>query len=133
VAFGGFGVAEVGWGSANLMAGFRSQEQGWRRENGGGVIRAGRGYSDEQSRPRGEGIGCAEARTSSGEGGGTLRTKAWAQGEAESIGRRAGVANRRGRASASANSLRQGKIRVTRARDQVSHLETVLREAQCGV
>jgi hypothetical protein len=32
------------------------------------VLRAGRGYSGEQSWPRGGGIGCAEDSASSGEG-----------------------------------------------------------------
>jgi hypothetical protein len=66
----------------------------------------GQGNSGEQSWSRGCEIGCAEASTSSGEGGGTLRTKPRARGEAELTGRRAGKVNLRDRAPASANSLR---------------------------
>jgi hypothetical protein len=75
-----------------------------------GVLRAGRGYSGEQSRPRGGGIGCAEAGTTSGEGWGTPRAEAQAWGKAKLAKRRAGAADWRGRAPASAKSPRQGKI-----------------------
>jgi hypothetical protein len=52
-----------------------------------GAFRAGRGYSGEQSRSQGGGIGCAEAGTTSGEGWGTPRAKAQARGEAKSARR----------------------------------------------
>jgi hypothetical protein len=41
---------------------------------------------------------------------------------------RAGAANQRGRAPASANLLWQGKIRAARAREQVPHLGMALRK-----
>jgi hypothetical protein len=40
-----------------------------------GTLRTGWGYSGEQSRPQGGGIGCAGASSSSGKGGGTPRAK----------------------------------------------------------
>jgi hypothetical protein len=91
----------------------RTRDEGMAEE----MLRAGWGYSGEQSQSWGGEIGCADASASSGEGGGTLRTKARARGGAESTGHRAGAANQRGRAPASTNSLRQGKIRATRARE----------------
>jgi hypothetical protein len=75
-----------------------------------GVLRAGRGYSGEQSRPRGGRIGCAEAGTTSGEGWGTPRAEAQAWGEAKLAKRHAGAVDWRGRAPASAKSPWQGKI-----------------------
>jgi hypothetical protein len=98
-----------------------------------GALRAGRGYSGEQSRSLRGGIGCAEANASSGEGRGTPRAKTRARGGAESTGHRAGTVNLRGRASVSVDSLRQGKIRVARAREKVPHLGTVLGKARRGV
>jgi hypothetical protein len=71
----------------------------------------------------------AVARASSGEGGGTLWTKAGVRGRAKSTERRVSAANRCDRVSASANSLMQGKIKVTGAREQVSHLKTALGKA----
>jgi hypothetical protein len=59
------------------------------------VLWAGQGDSGEQSWPQGREIGHAKVRASSSEGGGMLRTKAGAQGEAKSTGHRVGVANRR--------------------------------------
>ena len=66
----------------------------------------------EQSRPWGREIGRAKAKASSNEEGGMLRTKVGARDRAESTGHRAGAVNRRGRAPASTNQLRQGKIKV---------------------
>jgi hypothetical protein len=80
-----------------------------------GALRAGLCYFGEQSQPRGGGIGCAKAGMTSGKGRGTPR-EAWARGGAKLTKRRAGVADPRGRAPASTNSLRQGKIGTIRAR-----------------
>ena len=52
-----------------------------------GAFRSGRGYSGEQSRSQGGGIGCAEAGMTSGEGWGTPRAKAQARGGAKSARR----------------------------------------------
>jgi hypothetical protein len=55
-----------------------------------------------------------------------LQTKAGARDGAESTGRRAGMANRHGRAPTSTKQLRQGRIMVTGARERASHLGTAL-------
>jgi hypothetical protein len=86
-----------------------------------GALRAGWGYTGEQSRPRGGGIGCAEAGTTSGEGWGTLRSKEQARGGAKSTRLRAGVVDRRGR----------NEINI--ARGKVPHLGMAFREARRGV
>jgi hypothetical protein len=98
-----------------------------------GALRASQGNSGEQSWPWGGGIERVEARASSSEGGGTLQTKARAWGWAKSTGCRASMANQRDRALASTNSLRQGRIKAARAREQVSHLGTTLGETWRGV
>ena len=59
-----------------------------------------------------------------------LQTKAGARDGAESTGRRAGMANRHGRAPTSTKQLRQGRIMVTGARERASHLGTAL--PKCG-
>jgi hypothetical protein len=97
------------------------------------TLRAGRSHSGEQSWARGGGIRCAEAGASSGGGGGTFRAKTRAHDGAKLIGHRAGATNQRGRAPASANSLCQGKIRATRAREHVPHLRTALGKTWRGV
>jgi hypothetical protein len=53
--------------SANTLAGLRPRERERGRENDGGSAPGGSSNSGEESRPRGEGIGCAKARTTSGE------------------------------------------------------------------
>jgi hypothetical protein len=98
-----------------------------------GALLAGWGYSDEQSRPRGGGIGCAKASTSSVEGGGRPRDKTHACGWAKSTARHARTAHPRGKAPANMNLLWRGKIRATRAWGKVPHLGTTLGEAWRGV
>jgi hypothetical protein len=98
-----------------------------------GALQASRGYSGEQSRPRGGGIGCAKAGTTSGEGWGTPRAKEQSRGGAKSTRHRASAADRQGRAPTSANSLRQGIIGATRARGKVPHLGTALGDSRRGV
>jgi hypothetical protein len=85
-----------------------------------GALRVGRGYSSEQSRPRGGGIGCAEAGTTSDEGWGTLRAKAQARGGAKLTRLCAGAVYRRGR------------IEANRAWRNI-HLGTTLGEARGDV
>jgi hypothetical protein len=87
-------------GPTNSLAGLRSRERDWRRENGGGSVADGSGNSGEQSRPLGGGIGCAKARTSSGEVKGMLWTKARARNRVELTGHRMGSVNQRGRTPA---------------------------------
>jgi hypothetical protein len=80
---GGLGspeLARIGEGGpTNSMAGFLVERSGWRQGNGRGGALGVRGYSNEQSRPWGGGIGCAEASASSSEGEGTPRAKTWAR------------------------------------------------------
>jgi hypothetical protein len=59
------------------------------------VRRAGRDNFGKESRPQGGGIGCAKARTSSGEGRGTLWTTTGAWDGANSAGHCAGAAELR--------------------------------------
>jgi hypothetical protein len=59
----------------NSIARFGPCEQDRRRGNAEEMLRAGRGYSGEQSRSRGGEIGCADASASSGEGGEHFRPK----------------------------------------------------------
>jgi hypothetical protein len=80
----------------------RTRWWGFGRENGAGswqtterALRVGRGYSSEQSRPRGGVIKRAEADIGSGEGCGTPRAEKQARGGAESARRCAVAANRR--------------------------------------
>jgi hypothetical protein len=60
-----------------------------------GVLPSGGGHSGKQSRPRGGGIGRAEASASSGEGGGTPRAKMRVQDRAKLIEHCAGAAELR--------------------------------------
>jgi hypothetical protein len=59
-------------GPVNSLAGLRSRERDWRRENGGGSAPDGSGNSGEESRSWGGGIGRAKAQTSSDEVKGTV-------------------------------------------------------------
>jgi hypothetical protein len=77
--------------------------------------------------------GCTEASTFSGEGYGTPKAKARPHDGTRLAGHLAGAANQRGRALASVDSVWQGKIRATRARERVPHLEAALGEAWRGV
>jgi hypothetical protein len=70
---------------------------------GGGVLRAGRGNSGEESRLLGGAIGCAKAQTSSGEGRETLWATTRARDRANLAGHHTGVASWRGRALARPN------------------------------
>jgi hypothetical protein len=63
----------------------------------------GRDDSGDESRPRGGGIGRAKARTSSGEGRGTLWTTAGTRDGANLVGRCAGAAIWHGRAPVKEN------------------------------
>jgi hypothetical protein len=76
---GGLGspeLARIGEGGpTNSMAWFRLRDQAGGQGITEGALQAGWGYSNEQSRPHGGGIGCAEASASSGEGEGTPRAK----------------------------------------------------------
>jgi hypothetical protein len=95
------GIGEEG--PANSLAGLQPRERDRRQENGGGSAPSESGNSDDESRPRGGKIGCAKARTGSGEVKGTLWTKARARDGAESIDHRAGAVKRRGRTPARPN------------------------------
>jgi hypothetical protein len=98
-----------------------------------GALQTGRGHFGEQSRLRGKVIKRVEAGAGSGEGCGTPRIEQQTRGEAESVGRRAGVADRRDRASTSSNSPQRERNRGKKGAGTVPHLGTVLVEglAQC--
>jgi hypothetical protein len=74
----------------NSLVGFQTRDRYQGERTVEGKLRVDRGKSGEESRPWRGRIGCAKARTSSGEGRGVLRTNTGAQCEAESASHRAG-------------------------------------------
>jgi hypothetical protein len=93
------------------------------------VLPAGRGYSDEQSRPQRGVIERTEASVGSCEGFRTSRAKTWARGGAAPAGRRGGATNQHAVASASSNSPQRGEIEANREWVAVPYLGTALGEA----
>ena len=83
-------VRSGGKDPTNSLMGFRTRDRDQGERTAEGKLRAGQGNSSEESRPQGGEIGCAKARTSSGEGRGALWNNTGARCEAELASHRAG-------------------------------------------